>query len=336
MAPVTLLTLLAGAVADADELHLQNGSKLVGTLLSAENDTIVFDTPYAGKITVKEASVERIVTDEPTTLVMEDGRVYRDRHIDSSEGQLLARTDGEEPVVFQSADIRMINPAPWKLGDGYDWTGNFGTTFEAERGNSDSDEWDLTAGTVWRSLKDRYTIAGDLSYEESNGEKTTDNWQTRFKYDRFMKQNPKNYYGAGVRFEYDRFQDLDLRTIIGPHLGRQFFDSGLLSLQGELGPVWVDEQFDEAEDNDYPGALWALTATSGIIGFGTTLYVNHDGIFNFDATDEVILNTTIGLKMPLIFGFETGVEATYEYDGGAVEGVDDTDETYNFRIGYSW
>jgi len=26
----------------------------------------------------------------------------------------------------------------------------------------------------------------------------------------------------------------------------------------------------------------------------------------------------------------------YEYDGGAVEGVDDTDETYRFKVGYHW
>ncbi|TDI87773.1 MAG: DUF481 domain-containing protein, partial [Chloroflexi bacterium] len=119
-------------------------------------------------------------------------------------------------------------------------------------------------------------------------------------------------------------------------LGRQFFDSSLLALHAELGPVWVDEQFDEAEDNDFPGALWEIEATSDIVGFGTELYVFHDGTLNFDSADDLILNIRIGIRMPLLYGLQTGLEAKYEYDGGAVEGVDDLDETYNFFVGYRW
>jgi hypothetical protein len=64
--------------------------------------------------------------------------------------------------------------------------------------------------------------------------------------------------------------------------------------------------------------------------------MRHDGIFNADDPDGLILNTTLGLKMPLAAGFETGVEAQWEYDGGAVEGVDELEETYNLFIGYAW
>jgi hypothetical protein len=119
-------------------------------------------------------------------------------------------------------------------------------------------------------------------------------------------------------------------------MGRQFFDRPLLRLHGELGPVWVDEQFNEGEDNDYPGALWEFEVESDIVGFGTTVYVIHDGILNFDETDALVLNTRVGIKMPLIYGFETGFEAKYEYDGGVEDPIEDLDETYNFTIGYKW
>ena len=132
------------------------------------------------------------------------------------------------------------------------------------------------------------------------------------------------------------FADLDLRTIFGPHIGREFFGTRLLRLEAEVGPVWVDEQFGVAEDEDWPGALWVVEAESDIVGFGTTIYVEHDGTLNFDDIDGVLLNTTIGIKLPLIFGFQTALEAKYEYDGGAVENVDDLDETFNFKLGYSW
>lgn len=238
--------------------------------------------------------------------------------------------------MFAPADIKLINPEPWRLGEGYKWTGDIQAALEAERGNSDTDELDIVARTTWRSLRDRYQIDGDLERDETEGTKTKDKWKVRGRYERFFKGNPDNYWGGKLWFEYDRFIDLDLRTTAGPHIGRKFFDTKLLEMHAELGPVWVDERHDVAEDNDYPGALWEFEAESGIIGFGATVYVIHDGILNFDGTDALILNTRIGIRLPLIYGFQTGFEAKYEYDGGVEDDVDDLDETYYFTLGYAW
>jgi putative salt-induced outer membrane protein YdiY len=325
----------AGSVG-ADRLYLQNGSVLIGTLVRAENDVVIFNTPFAGDIKVAKGNVERIITDQTVVLMMQDGKVYRDRRIDAGEKALVAIAEGKEPVALVSSDIKSINPESWKLGDGYKWSGTIRAAGEFERGNSDTDEWDIAAKTVWRSLKDRYTVDGDFERDLKDGSKTSDNWTVNGKYDRFNRRDPRNYWGGKVRFEYDQFADLDLRTTVGPHIGRQLVDTDALSLSGEIGPVWVDEQFNTAEDNDYPGVLWLLAATSDIIGFGTTLYLDHDGTFNAEDTDNLIVNTTVGLKIPLPLGFETGFEAKWEYDGGAVEDVDELDETYNLFVGYAW
>ena len=337
-----LLCLLAlSTAASGDELIMKNGSQLVGTLIRVEADQVVFATPFAGELTIKQENIEHIVTAEPVNLMMANGTIYRDKKIISNEtdGQVIVTAGGEAPVTYGIAEIDLINPDPWKLGDGYIWFGEASGAVEMERGNSDTYELDYKGSSTWRSLEDRYVIGGEGELDKSNGDKTTDNWKIKSKYDRFFVEQPEDYedyYGVKLRFEYDKFQDLDLRTIIGPHIGRQFFDKPLFSLRAEAGPVWVDEQFDVAEDNDYPGAMWDVDATSDIIGFGTSLYVIHDGILNFDDPDELVLNTTVGLKMPLILGFETAIEAKFEYDGGAVGDVDDMDETYNLRIGYAW
>jgi hypothetical protein len=332
-----LLALLTfGVAATADELYLKNGSKLIGTLVSAEQDKVVFNTPFAGDISVTEANIEQLVTESGVTLMIEDGRVLKDRQIISKDGQLVATGGGEPDVTFAATEINLINPPAWKLGEGYNWSGELSAALETERGNSDTDEWDFVGRSVWRSLVDRYTIRYDQEIDKNQGDKTADNWTGQLKYDRFFKNNTENYWGVSSRFEYDRFQDLDLRTTVGPYLGRRFINRPILTVIGELGPVYVDEQFDVAEDNDYPGALWDFTVNSDVLGFGTTLYLEHDGILNFDDPEDLILNTRFGLKLPLILGFETKIEGLWEYDGGAVDDVDDLDETYNFRIGYSW
>ena len=149
----------------------------------------------------------------------------------------------------------------------------------------------------------------------------------------------------GIRDRDRASADLDLRTTIGPYIGRQFFDTKLIDLTGEIGLVYVDERLDlseeqelagEEDSNDYPGANWAFHITSDYFGGSSNFYVDHDGILNFDDTEALLLNTTIGVKFNVYGGITAGVEARFEYDGGVAEDRDEMDETYNFLVGYDW
>ena len=333
---VLLVGSLISGIAVADEMVMRNGSRIVGKLVSAGDGNIQFETPWGGTLSVREENVESITTTEPSTIMMEDGAIFREKVLTANNETITVQRQGEEPRAYAVQDIKWVNPEPWLLGDGYRWTGRVSTALEAQRGNTDTDEWDADFRTEWRSLEDRLVIRGNGEFDEASGETVAENWEIRNKYDRFMGDDPDNYWGGKLRFEYDDFQDLDLRTLVGPHVGRQFFETSLLDLKGEFGPVYVDEQFNEAEDNDYYGALIEIEAESDIIGFGTTLFLLHDTTLNFDSFDEPLSNTTIGLRMPLIYGFETSFQVEIEYVGTAPDDRDSTDETYNFSIGYAW
>jgi len=320
----------------ADELIMKNGSRLVGTLVDASDGEITFDTPFAGVISFKTANVKSMYTETPVTVLMADGRVLHNQRIAAQQDALVMMGADDQAAQLKPSDIEMINPEPWRLGDGYKWSGDISTAIKVERGNTDVDELDLAVESIWRSLVDRYTVRGAWEVDETNNNKTQDDWKIRGKYDRFRKADANDYYGWQLAFESYEFADLDLRTTTGPYLGRQFFDSGTLTLAGELGLVYVNEQFDEAEDDDFFGGSWELRLTSGWIGEYTEFYVDQDGIINFDDVDGVIVNTTIGVGFPIADGFKAALEAQLEYDGGAVEGVDKLDETYRFRLGYQW
>ena len=331
-----LVSLGFATTAQADELVLKNGSIIVGKLVSSTADKVVYDTPFAGRISIKQENIVSISTDGAVTLKMKDGAVYKSSHILTSEDEVMVKTEAGSSVRINPVDIEKVNPEPWEIGEGYKWSGRVMLAVEFERGNSDTDEWAVDVESIWRSLVDRYTLEGDLEYEEKNGERTENEWNLLGKYDRFLAGDPKNYRGVKVLFEHDEFEDLDLRITAGPYVGRQFFDSDRLKLQAELGPVYVNEDFDEAPDDNWWGASWVLKAESDVVGFDSTLYLKHDGTQNLDETSDLILNTTIGIRFPLLHGFETAFEAEYEYDGGAVEGVDEVDKTYNWKIGYGW
>ena len=332
---VLISVLSFGSSAFADQLLMKNGSRIIGTLVSAEGERVVFNTPFAGDIEITEGNIETIITDTEVTLLMKDGRAYRNKRIVLGEGDLIAMSDDGPAVHFSVADVDMVNPEPWQLGDGYKWFGEFNIVADLERGNTDSDEMDVDFKSVWRSLEDRYTMSGTMELDEASGVKNKDNWQSRNKYDRFSAADPDNYWGVQAVFAYDRFADLDLRTTVGPYIGRQFYDGRLLDLSGEVGVVYVDEQFDVAEDGDFWGGNWELRVTSDIL-LKTELYLNQFGVLNFEDINGVLVDTIIGIKLPLFYGIQAALEATYEYDGGAVDEVDKLDRTYNFKLGYSW
>jgi len=234
------------------------------------------------------------------------------------------------PVSALSA----INPEPWELGRGYKWTGLIDFALVFERGNSDTDELDYRLESSLRSVRDRYRVLLRGENDETDGTETADNWLVRGKWDYFLEE--PNYWGVLGQAEQDKFSNLDLRWLAGPFIGRQIFDRPLLTLAGEFGASYVSEDFVSADDQEYPAANWDIDLTSDYLGGESTLFLRQFGLWNLEETSDVVIDTTLGLSFPLWFNFQASAEILWEFDSGSVEEVDDLDETYRLRIGYSW
>ncbi len=314
-----------------DRIVLSNGSTILGTVTATRDGVVTVETDFAGTLSIAQDQIVAMTTAGSAVMMLADGEVLEEQPIVIEEGQLVTGSARS----FALADLAVVNPEPYELGNGYKWTGLANLALSLERGNSDTDEIDFRLDTQWLSDDDRYTVLINGEFDEANDQKIADNWSATAKYDYFLEA--ENWYvGANASAEQDEFADLDLRYYIGPYVGHRFFDTDPLFLEAELGLAYVNENFIVAEDQDYPGANWAVNASSNYLGGESRLYLNHVGIWNLDETSDLILNTTFGLSFPLLFNFEAAAEVLLEYDSGAVEGVEELDETYSFRIGYSW
>ena len=322
------------SAAPQDEILLKNGSRVIGTVTSARDGVITVETDFAGTLIINAEEVQSVRTEGDLVVQMADGQVIRDKPI-TMEDDLIIITEGNgDQLSYAVTDIQLINPEAWELGDGYKASGNVSFAWALERGNSDTDELDYQLESIWRSLEDRYTIRLDGEIDEANDLEIADNWKVVGKYDYFLENNW--YTGVNVSAEQDQFADLDLRYYIGAYLGRQFYTESIFMLEAELGLAYVNEDFTSAPDQDYPGANWSVRISSDYLGGGSNMYMNHDAIWNLDSTEDIILNTAVGISFPLLGNLEAAAEILYEYDSGAVEGIEELDETYNFRIGYTW
>ena len=318
-----------------DEILLKNGSRLLGKVTSVRDGAVSIDTDFAGTLSIDMVEVQSISTQDAVVMQLADETVVREQPLQIEQDQVvIAASDGAATTNYALDQLLIVNPEPWELGQGYNWTGLVSFAWVLERGNSDTDEIDYNVNSVWQSIRDRYTVKITGENDEANDQVSADNWLIMGKYHYFLEGG--DYWGALASLESDKFTDLDLRYLIGPSYGRDFLTDALFTLSAEAGVAYVNENFIVAEDDDYSAAVWGLNMGSNYLGGDSRLYLNQRGIWSLNDTSDLVLDTTVGLAFPLKWGLEAAAEILIEYDSGSPQDVEDVDQTYKVRIGYSW
>jgi hypothetical protein len=109
-----------------------------------------------------------------------------------------------------------------------------------------------------------------------------------------------------------------------------------MNLRTSVGPLYVDEDFDDNPDNDYMSLGWGIDFDKFLFGEFMQFYHRQTGLWAMDDTSNVVWNTWTGLRFPLIWRFVASTEMKVEYDRGAVEDTDDVNTTYTLKLGYRW
>lgn len=321
----------------ADELLMRDGSRLLGKIVKREGGTLEFKTSYAGVIKVKWSEVSELHADEPMKLMLKDESTRNAQHIKNTEAGILLDDNIEADQSTESlaqSELEYINPDPWRTGEGYKLTGHVNFALEKERGNTDQDEIDADGDLTWRFLDDRLRMFGEFERDRDNNKKTKDKWKSSNSYDHFFTR--RLYAGAFLAFEHDQFADLNLRTIIGPKVGYQWFESKEMNLSTEAGPMYTDEDFDNDPDDDYLALGWGINFDRYFFNEFMQFYHRHTGLWSMDDTSDVVWNTWTGLRFPLVLGFVASTEMQVEYDSGAAQNKDEVDTTYTLKLGYMW
>ena len=326
-------------------IRLTDGSVIVGEVKGFRDDKLLLKTAFSDELPIDAGLVANLRWLAETELLLDDDRVVTVPALEVVDGKLVLE---DEQIAL--ADIDIMNPAEWEEGNGYHWTGDTSAAIAYNRGNTQTDEFDVALNTVFESVTDRYTInakfeqdytynlvqVGDTQTRQKNP--TADNWKVLAKYDYFLEDS-RNYVGINGSVEADALAGIDMRTYAGPYIGRKLIDDDILSLDGELGMAYVSTEYDEnlgEEDFDYTAMNWSLTGESNWLGGDSRIYLRHVGILDLEDTDKVILKNTVGLAFPLLYGLEAAAEVSIDYDGTAAADREEIDETYSFRVGYAW
>jgi len=327
-------------------IRLTDGSLIMGVVTGIRDDALQVKTAFSdADLAIHLSLVDSLKWQAETKLLLDDDRLVIVPALDVDGGKI--DLGGQAlPLI----DIDIMNPADWEAGEGYHWTGDASMAFAFNRGNTETDEFDLKVNSVLESAVNRYTFNGHFERDEAHnrvvvGDRevtqsimTADNWKLLGKYDHFLT-DPINYLGANASLEADALAGVKLRTYAGPYYGRKLLDNDDYKLDGELGIAYVSTEYDadvNQEDNNYTGLNWNFTGESSILGGDSRLYLRHIGLIDISDSDQLILKNTLGLAFPLVYGLEAAAEMTINYDGTAAASREKVDEVYSFRVGYAW
>ena len=316
-----------------DTLKLKDGSVLFGKLLSGDSGVIHFESQPAGTLSIPINNVAELTSEQVAVFKFHDGRLIRLPRVTLTH-ELLAINTKDGVMSYSLADIDAINPESWMLGDSYHWTGNVRLALELQSGNTDKQEWDLDFESVWRRANFRYTLRGNGELDFANDVKTSDDYTLTGKSDRFLSDT--TYAGANLYFEADEFAQLKSRAVLSAYYGKEWRSAPRFRFSTEPGLGFVSEKRTATDKEQYLAFSWSMDMNSNVLGPKTDTYLHQVGLWNFEDTSDIVINTHIGVRMPVRSMVTVNALLKLEYDAGSPADVEDMDETFTIGFGYRW
>ena len=317
----------------ADEVRLKNGDKLTGHVVRMEEEKLVLKTSYAGEITIVWKEVGSVMADDPVKVVLKDETALEGNTASIEDGKMKLDTGKlESPASFSLADVKAINPEPVKP---VKITARVNARVINQRGNTIKDDYFFDGEFVARTEKNRYTLGGELANERADGETTSENWLAYGNYSHFLDE--KWFLYANTLLEHDKFKDLNLRTTLGAGGGYQIFETPLLNLSISAGVAMVDENFDVAEDNDYPAGSWSVNYDQYFFEKFVQLFHTQTGYVSLEDAKDWFLKTRTGFRFPLYKGFTATLQYNFDWDNQPSEDAETEEDTkFLFLLGYQF
>ena len=317
----------------ADEVVLKNGDKLTGKFVQLEEDTLVFETEYAGEINIKTDQVDRMTTDQPVVITFNDGKTSEDKvffgqPIDDDTRLETAPSTGGVSLSTVKNIYKEAKPPIQFLG-----RANVGIT--STKGNADTDQNRLDAELIARTEQQRFTVGGAYNREKADDDVTASNWKAYGLYDYFFQ--PKWFFNANTLFEHDEFADLDLRSTFGAGVGHQFFESDDLNLSASAGISYIFEDYMIAENKEFPAAQWLVSYDQFFFNEFVQLFHSNNGFISLENGSNWKINTRQGLRFPIYKGLITTLQYNYDYQNEpSPEAESKWDSTFLFLLGYQF
>lgn len=339
-ASLAIIALLVTSV-QADQLNLIDGSVIKGKIIELHNGKVKIKTDFAGDLTIDQAKVAALTTDEPmmATTVAGDASVT---------GKLAPADEGKTNIagtVVNTADIKTVwlpgSPDPslpkppagrkWAYEVAFDVTGKTGNTEKTTVGGSGKATLTGPIDKLALYLRGRYA--------KENGVKNEEEIVAGTDYEIRLGGSSHTAY-ARAEAEKDEFNNYDLYFTSAAGYGFYVVDTDDFKVRLRAGlsyvrKCYIDETMD---DEDNIGMDFNYHHELKIKNFGKLVTdITYTPTFD-EFRDDYRIYHESALDIPLtksgLWSIRLGV--SNEYNNRVAEGAERMDTTYFGRLVISW
>jgi putative salt-induced outer membrane protein YdiY len=338
-----LLAVLPG-VAIADELLLNDGSKLVGTIEKLDGGKVLIKTAFAGDLVIDAAKVKGITSAGKVNVQLESGdRVVGQLTYDATAGtqtvtgdvvgnnkpvklaqvQRAWRSGTEDPaVIAQRAEAAKFNPA-WKI--------RIEAGLNGQSGNTEKVNFNGAFEARRDTPIDRLLLHGLAHYSRENGVKSKQEFigGARYEYD---VKDLMFTYGA-IQLENDEFENLDFRSTLTGGVGLFLIKKEGTELKVRAGLGYEHETFTTGVTTDEGVSEFGLNLNHD---FSKWLRYKHETVVHpsFERIESVRATMVNAVEVPIgtdeMWKIKTGFRN--QYDAAAQMGVEKLDTYYFLNL----
>lgn len=216
----------------ADQVVMTNGDRLTGKIVKKDGDSVIIETESAGTVKIKWSAVVEIISDQPLTLTLDDGKIVEGK-IETAEDKVKIETAETKDLTVEKKAIKVVRTSEdqkkyeaeqkrieeSKLTDF--WSGTVDVGFSMTSGNSDTRTFTAALRGVRETRKNKFTVyANALQVKNTSNNTrriTAQSIWTGARYD--VDINRKWFAFGSGDFEYNKPQRLDIRAVLGGGLG---------------------------------------------------------------------------------------------------------------------
>src|SRR4051812_11471965 len=217
----------------ADTVDIKNGARIIGTVSKIDAGSVVVDTDFAGKVTIKQSEVVAISTDAPIAVRLASGTRFDGKMTATPGGGI--QIVGSDGTISTSVDKISATWGAGKVDPAVDrhWTYEASLDIAGKTGNK---EQIGTAGEVRAVLKttqDTLQFYSAYNRQLSDGAKSADQFKLGVDY----ANNFAGRYSWYVRDEggFDRVKSIELYNIAAAGLGFDIVKKPKQTLTGRAG-----------------------------------------------------------------------------------------------------
>ena len=344
---ITVASILAIATSFADTIVTKSGSTIKGKIQGIDGGKIKIATDFAGEITVDQAQVDQLLTDDPIFISLESGASYvgkisgsggRSLKVVTDDGELSTSLDklqeswtpgSKSPTqIRQDAEMEKLK-RQWAYQAAFDLTG--------KNGNSDSTGMGMSFRATLKGPDDKLEFFSRANFEETDGAKSADDARAGVDYTNQLNSQ-WNWY-VSSEFGRDVIKDTDLFVTTAAGFGYTFAntDTRFLNVRGGAG-----YRFENYSDFSGRNELSAASIDLGLEHKETLKWGKLVNRIKFTPTIEdfgsfrLYQDTSVDLPLKAEkYSVRLGFANDYDADAD-LSGKDELDTTYYIRLVLNW